>query len=134
MAGQFTGKVAVVTGAGSGIGRASALALAREGAQVVVADSAPAGGEETVRQIAAAGGEALFARVDVTRADEVEAVIARTVATYGRLDFAHNNAGIEGHWGTSLHDYPQDMWERVLAVNVTGVWLSMKAEIPQMLA
>jgi NAD(P)-dependent dehydrogenase (short-subunit alcohol dehydrogenase family) len=99
-----------------------------------VADSAPYGGEETVRQIATAGGEALFACVDVTQAGEVEAVIARTVATFGRLDYAHNNAGIEGAWGTALHEYPQELWERVLAVNVTGVWLCMKAEIPRMVA
>lgn len=134
MAKPFMGKVAVVTGAGSGIGRASALALAREGARVVVADSAPEGGEETMRQIAAAGGEAFFARVDVTHADEVAALVARTVATYGRLDYAHNNAGIEGAWGTTLHEYPRDVWARVLAVNLTGVWLCMQAEIPQMLA
>jgi NAD(P)-dependent dehydrogenase (short-subunit alcohol dehydrogenase family) len=134
MAGQFTGKVAVVTGAGSGIGRASALALAREGARVVVADSVPEGGEETVQQISTEGGEALFVRVDVTHADEVAALIARTVATYGRLDYAHNNAGIVGDWGTALHEYPLDFWERVFAINVTGVWLCMKAEIPQMLA
>jgi NAD(P)-dependent dehydrogenase (short-subunit alcohol dehydrogenase family) len=134
MAGQFAGKVAVVTGAGSGIGRASALALAREGARVVVADRAAGDGEETARQIATAGGEALFAHVDVTDADGVEALIARTVATYGRLDYAHNNAGIEGAWGTSLHEYPLEVWERVFAINVTGVWLCMKAEISQMLA
>lgn len=134
MAGQFAGKVAVVTGAGSGIGRASALALAREGARVVVADRAPEGGEETVRQIANAGGEALFARVDVTQAGEVDALIARAVETYGRLDYAHNNAGIEGAWGTPVQAYPQDVWERVFAVNVTGVFLCMKAEIPKMLA
>ncbi|MGH2388908.1 MAG: SDR family NAD(P)-dependent oxidoreductase, partial [Chloroflexota bacterium] len=90
MAGQFSGKAALVTGAGSGIGRASALALAREGAQVVVADIAPAGGEETVRQITSAGGEARFVRADVAQASEVEALVAATVAAYGRLDFAHN--------------------------------------------
>jgi NAD(P)-dependent dehydrogenase (short-subunit alcohol dehydrogenase family) len=133
MAGQFSGKVALVTGAGSGIGRASALALAREGARVVVADITPAGGEETVRQITSAGGEARFARADVAEAIEVEALIATTAATYGRIDFAHNNAGIEGAWGTSLIDYPRDVWDRVFAVNVTGVWLCMSYEIPLML-
>jgi NAD(P)-dependent dehydrogenase (short-subunit alcohol dehydrogenase family) len=133
MAGQFSANVALVTGAGSGIGRASALALAREGAQVVVADIAREGGEETVRRITGAGGEARFVCADVAQASDVEALIATTVATYGRLDFAHNNAGIVGAWGTSLIDYPRDVWDRVFSVNVTGVWLCMSYEIPQML-
>ena len=134
MAGQFAGKVALVTGAGSGIGRASALALAHAGARVVVADSAPEGGDDTVRRITGAGGEALFVRAEVTQASEVAALIETVVQTYGRLDYAHNNAGISGALDSPpTHEYPQDAWERVLAVNVTGVWLCMKYEIAHML-
>jgi NAD(P)-dependent dehydrogenase (short-subunit alcohol dehydrogenase family) len=132
MAGQFTGKVALVTGAASGIGRASALAFAREGARVVVADMAVAGGEETVRMITAAGGTALFVKTDVSKAVEVKALIDKTVEAYGRLDYAHNNAGIEGATGTTI-DCGEENWQRTLNVNLTGVWLCMKYEIPQML-
>jgi NAD(P)-dependent dehydrogenase (short-subunit alcohol dehydrogenase family) len=91
---QFEGKVALVTGAASGIGRASALAFAREGAKTVVADVLVEGGEETVRIIKAAGGDALFVRTDVSKAAEVETLIQKVVETYGRLDYAHNKAGI----------------------------------------
>jgi len=90
----FAGKVALVTGAGSGIGRASAMAFARAGARVIVSDIARAGGEETVRMIAADGGAATFVHTDVTKASDVTALVARAVETYGRLDCAHNNAGI----------------------------------------
>lgn len=93
---QFEGKVALVTGAASGIGRASALAFAREGANTVVADVLVEGGEETVRIIKEAGGEALFVRTDVSKAAEVEALMQKIVGTCGRLDYAHNNAGIAG--------------------------------------
>jgi len=96
MAGRLDGKVALVTGSGSGIGRASALAFAREGAKVVGADVVVDGGQETVRLIRAAGGEGLFVKTDVSRAAEVEALLTQTIATYGRLDCAHNNAGVEG--------------------------------------
>jgi len=135
MAGQFEGKVALVTGAGSGIGRASALAFAREGARVVVADVQREGGEETVRLIeATAGGEekALFALVDISESSQVEALVAKAVATWGRLDFALNNAGIEGS-GTLTHLYPDDDWRRIIGVNLIGTWLCMKHEIEQML-
>ena len=93
---QFEAKVALVTGAASGIGRASALAFAREGAKTVVADILVESGEETVRIIQEAGGDALFVRTDVSKAAEVETLIQKIVETYGRLDYAHNNAGIAG--------------------------------------
>src|SRR5713101_682330 len=132
MASLVTGKVAIVTGGGSGIGRASALAFAREGAKVVVADVVVEGGEETVRLIQHNGGAAIFVKTNVSKAAEVEALVARAVLTYGRLDCAHNNAGIEGPGATTV-DYAEESWERVLAINLTGVWLCMKYEIPQML-
>ncbi|MDH3600044.1 MAG: SDR family oxidoreductase [Candidatus Tectomicrobia bacterium] len=131
MPGYLDGKAALVTGAGSGIGRATALACAREGAKIVVADMVVEGGEETVSMIKSAGGEATFVRVNVTQAAEVEAMVAAAVSAYGRIDCAHNNAGIEGVFATTA-DYPEEDWDRVMAVNLKGVWLCMKYEIPQM--
>jgi len=121
----------LVTGGGSGIGRASALAFAREGARVVVSDVAVDGGEETVRLVKAAGGDASFVAADVSQAAGAERLLRRTVELYGRLDCAHNNAGISQ--GAPLHEMPEEMWNAVLAVNLTGVWLCMKYEIAQML-
>jgi NAD(P)-dependent dehydrogenase (short-subunit alcohol dehydrogenase family) len=132
MAGRVDGKIALVTGAGSGIGRATALVFAREGAKVLVADVVVDGGEETVRQIKAAGGEALFIKADMAKAAEVEAMVQKAVTTYGRLDCAHNNAGIEGATGRTA-DYREEDWDRVIRVNLTGVWFCMKHEISQML-
>jgi NAD(P)-dependent dehydrogenase (short-subunit alcohol dehydrogenase family) len=132
MAGQFVGKVALVTGAGSGIGRASASVFAREGAKVVVADVVVEGGEETVSLIKRAGGEAMFVRADVSKAAEVEALVNTIVAAYGRLDCAHNNAGIAGKAFT-IADDTEENWDRIMAINLKGVWLCMKYEIPQML-
>jgi NAD(P)-dependent dehydrogenase (short-subunit alcohol dehydrogenase family) len=132
MAGQFVGKVALVTGAGSGIGRASASVFAREGAKVVVADVVVEGGEETVSLIKRAGGEAMFVRADVSKAAEVEALVNTTVAAYGRLDCAHNNAGIAGK-ALTIADDTEENWDRIIAINLKGVWLCMKYEIPQML-
>src|SRR2546427_2323023 len=132
MAGRLDGKIALVTGGSSGIGRASALAFAREGAKVVVVDVTAEGGQETVRLIKEAGGEARFLKVDVARAAEVETLITQTVAAYGRLDCAYNNAGIEGAF-VSTAEYPEADWDRVLAINLKGVWLCMKYEILQML-
>ncbi len=128
----FNGKVAVVTGAAGGIGQASALAFAREGAKVVVADVAVQDGEETARSITSAGGEALFVHCDVAQANEVEALIRQTVDHFGRLDFAHNNAGVEGQTGFTA-DCTEANWNHILNINLKGVWLCMKHEIPQML-
>jgi NAD(P)-dependent dehydrogenase (short-subunit alcohol dehydrogenase family) len=129
----FEGKVALVTGAGSGIGRASALAFARAGARVVVSDVDAAGGAETVRQIASAGiGEGCFVKADVTDEPQVEALIASCLRTFGRLDYAHNNAGI-GALPAALHDTERVSFERVLSVNLVGVWLCLKHEARVML-
>ena len=134
MAGRVEGKVALVTGGASGIGRATALTFAREGAKLVVADMNADGGHQTVHMITENGGEATFVQVDVTSASAVEAMISKTVETYGRLDCAHNNAGIAGGLRARTADYPEDRWHQVIAVNLTGVWLCMKYEIPQMLS
>lgn len=132
MAGRLDGKVTLVTGAGSGIGRASAMAFAREGAQVVVSDVAVEGGEETVRMIKEAGGEATFVKADVSRAAEVEALVNSVVETYGRLDCSHNNAGVEGTMGFTV-DCTEENWDRTISINLKGVWLSLKYEIPHMI-
>ena len=133
MSDLFAGKVALVTGAAHGIGRASALAFAREGAQVVVADVVVDGGEETANLVRDRGGEAIFVRCDVTRSTDVRALVERTIETYGRLDAAHNNAGITTEQVPAA-DISEEDFDRVLAVNLKGVWLCMKYEIPAMLA
>jgi NAD(P)-dependent dehydrogenase (short-subunit alcohol dehydrogenase family) len=125
-------KVALVTGGSSGIGRAAALAFAREGAKVVVADVQVAGGQETVRLIGDAGGEAVFVRTDVASPVEVQALVDQAVQRYGRLDCAFNNAGIEGTLAPTA-ECSEENWNRTLEVNLKGVWLCMKAEIAQML-
>ena len=132
MAGSLAGKVAIVTGGSSGIGRAAVLALAREGAQVAVGSRRTAESEETVRLVAEAGGKAKFFRTDVTRREEVESLIERTVEAWGRLDCAFNNAGITGEMARTA-DCTEENWHRTLAANLTSVWFSMKYEIRQML-
>jgi NAD(P)-dependent dehydrogenase (short-subunit alcohol dehydrogenase family) len=132
MPGQLDGRVALVTGAASGIGRASAVAFAREGAKVLVSDLSAEGGHATVSAIAAAGGNATFLRADVSNAAAVEELIKATVETYGRLDCAHNNAGVFGALADTA-DYPEEVWDQVIAVNLKGVWLCMKYELRHML-
>ena len=130
---SFEGQVALVTGGSSGIGRAAALAFAAQGARVVVASRRAEQSEETVELIRAGGGEAFFVRTDVTQAAEVEALVARTVERYGRLDYAFNNAGIEGDPFIPLHKYSEEMWDNVIAINLKGIFLSMKYELPRIL-
>jgi NAD(P)-dependent dehydrogenase (short-subunit alcohol dehydrogenase family) len=130
---EFDGKVALVTGGGSGIGRATALAFAREGAKVVIANRNVQRGEQIVSTIHDAGGTASFRRTDVSVAAEVEAVVDYAMTTYGRLDLAFNNAGIEGDVKPTLVDQTEANFDAVMDINVKGVWLSMKYEIPRML-
>ena len=120
MAGRLEGKVALVTGGASGIGRATALTFAREGAKLVVADMNADGGRQTVHMIMENGGEAIFVRTDVSQTVEVQALISKAVETYGRLDCAHNNAGVSSRVSASIADYPEEDWHRVIAINLTG--------------
>jgi NAD(P)-dependent dehydrogenase (short-subunit alcohol dehydrogenase family) len=131
--GRFTGKVAFVTGAASGIGRAAALAFAREGASVVAADLSEQGNEETTRMIEQQGGRALAVRCDVTKGADVKAALDRTVATLGRLDVAFNNAGIEPKKAAPTAEYDEDEWNRIIDINLRGIFLCMKHEIPLIL-
>jgi NAD(P)-dependent dehydrogenase (short-subunit alcohol dehydrogenase family) len=131
--GSFAGKVAFVTGAGSGIGRAAALAFARKGADVVVADVSEQGNNrETARMIEEAGGRALAVRCDVSRAADVKAALDSTIETFGRLDFAFNNAGVEQPIMAAA-DLTEEEWDRIADINLRGVFLCMKHEIPSML-
>lgn len=133
MSGLVEGKVALVTGAASGIGRASALAFAREGARVSVSDVDEPGGAATVEAIVAAGGEALFVRADLAEEAAVEALVRRTLEAFGRLDCAHNNAGITGAVG-NLETIELAGFERTLRNNLTSVFLCMKHELRVMRA
>ncbi|AYF86109.1 SDR family oxidoreductase [Pseudomonas sp. JS3066] len=130
---KFSGQVALVTGAANGIGRATALAFAAEGLKVVVSDVDTVGGEGTVELIRTAGGDASFIRCDVTREAEVQALMEGTVAAYGRLDYAFNNAGIEIEKG-KLAEGSEAEFDAIMGVNVKGVWLCMKHQIPLLLA
>ncbi|WP_205602492.1 SDR family oxidoreductase [Chelativorans alearense] len=130
--GMVSGKTALVTGSSAGIGRAAALKFAAEGAKVVVSDVNVEGGEETVVMIEKAGGEAVFIRADVSAPDEVDALIAKAVESFGRIDCACNNAGIEGKIVPFI-EQPLDNFDRIIAVNLRGTFLCLQAEIRQML-
>jgi NAD(P)-dependent dehydrogenase (short-subunit alcohol dehydrogenase family) len=128
----FEGKVVLITGAGSGIGREASVAFAERGASVVVSDVNEEGGAATVEQITGKGGKASFVRADVSKAGDVEAAVQHAVSTFGGLDHAVNNAGIEGVLAPTA-EYPEDSFDKVVAINLKGVWLGMKYEIPAML-
>lgn len=126
-------EVALVTGAGSGIGRASALAFAKGGARTVVSDVNAQHGEETAQIIRDSGGNAVFIQADVAKPEEIRALLEQAAQHYGRLDFAFNNAGIEGAMASTA-DCTEENWDRIIAVNLKGVWLCMKHELQLMLA
>ncbi len=128
---ELEGKVGLVTGGTSGIGRETAILFAKSGARVVVAGRREKEGEETVELVRAAGGEGLFVKADVSKAAEVEALIAKAVEKFGRLDLAFNNAGIEGVWVPILRQSEED-FDRTININLKGVWLCLKHEIRQM--
>jgi NAD(P)-dependent dehydrogenase (short-subunit alcohol dehydrogenase family) len=132
MAARFARKVALITGGSSGIGRTTALAFAREGARVVIGNRRLAEGETTLRLVREAGGEALQVKTDVTKAADVESLVARAVETYGRIDYAFNNSGLTGVMATTT-DCTEENWDAIIAVNLKGVFLAMKYEIVQML-
>jgi NAD(P)-dependent dehydrogenase (short-subunit alcohol dehydrogenase family) len=125
-------KVAIITGGTSGIGRETAVLFAQAGAKVVVAGRRQAEGDETAKLVRAAGGEAMFVKADVSRAQDVEALVKKTVERFGRLDTAFNNAGIEGNW-MPLVDISEQEWDSVIDINLKGVFLCLKYELQQML-
>jgi NAD(P)-dependent dehydrogenase (short-subunit alcohol dehydrogenase family) len=129
---ELRGKVAIVTGGTSGIGRETAVLFAKAGAKVVVAGRRDREGKETIGLVRTAGGEGLFVKTDVSRAAEVEALVRKTVEKFGRLDIAFNNAGIEGNW-IPIAEQPEEDWDQTMAINLKGMWLSLKYEIQQML-
>ena len=132
MAGELEGKVALVTGGTSGIGRETAILFAKAGAKVVVTGLRELEGNETIERISAAGGDGLFVQADVSKNAEVEAVVQKTVERFGCLDVAFNNAGIEGVWVPIVKQTEED-WDRTIDINLKGVWLCLKYEIRQML-
>lgn len=130
---QYSGKVAFVTGAASGIGREAALAFAREGASVACADVSEQGNQETARMIEEEGGRALAVRCDVTQGEDVKSALAKTIEAFGRLDFAFNNAGIEPRKPAPTAEYDEEEWDQIIDINLRGVFLCMKHEIPLIL-
>jgi NAD(P)-dependent dehydrogenase (short-subunit alcohol dehydrogenase family) len=132
MAGILESKVALITGAGSGIGQATSRIFAREGAKLVLADVVEEGGNRTLKMVQDLGGQAIFVKCDVAKWNDVESVISKTIEAYGRLDCAFNNAEIEGQGGDT-HACSEENWARVISINLTGVFFCMKAEINQLL-
>jgi len=128
---RLKGKVALITGAGSGIGRSTALLFAEEGAKVAVNDLSEERGRETVQEIVSRGGDAIFVRADVTKEDEVKRMVEETLEKYGQIDVLFNNAGISGVG--AVHEISEELWDRVMTVNVKGVFLPCKYVVPHMM-
>jgi NAD(P)-dependent dehydrogenase (short-subunit alcohol dehydrogenase family) len=128
----FENKVAIVTGGSFGIGRAAAVAFAARGAKVIIADYIHDEKEETLKMVKAAGGEAHFIRCDVSKSTDVKAAIDKAISVYGRLDYAFNNAGIEGTMANT-QDCTEENWDKTIGINLKGIWLCMKYEIPYMI-
>jgi NAD(P)-dependent dehydrogenase (short-subunit alcohol dehydrogenase family) len=129
---QFAGKVVLVTGGNAGIGRATAIAFAKQGATVVVSGRREQEGRDVVAEINALGSKAIFVKTDVSKESDVKAMVEQTLATFGRLDYAFNNAGIE-QAPTPLPEQTEAMYDQIMDINVKGMWLSLKHEIPAML-
>ena len=129
--GKLDGKIALITGAGSGIGRSTAVLFASEGAKVVVADYVPEGGQQTVEMIKNTGGTAIFVEVDVSRAADIERMVQIATDTYGRIDILYNNAGIQGPV-MPMADIPENEWDKVIATNLSSVFLGTKYAVPHM--
>jgi NAD(P)-dependent dehydrogenase (short-subunit alcohol dehydrogenase family) len=130
---RFAGKVVIVTGASSGIGKVSALEFAKEGAKVVIAARRREQSEQVVREIHDLGGEAIFVPTDTSKTEDIQAMVARTIETFGRLDCAFNNAGMVGEVFRPTHEHTEESWDAVMNLNLKGVWLCMKYQIPEML-
>jgi NAD(P)-dependent dehydrogenase (short-subunit alcohol dehydrogenase family) len=129
---EFAGKVALITGGNAGIGRATAIEFAKHGAKVVVSGRREKEGHDVIAEIKALGGEAIFVKTDVSKASDVKAMIEQTLETFGRLDYAFNNAGIEQAL-TPLPEQTEETYDQIMNINVKGVWLSLKHEVPAML-
>jgi NAD(P)-dependent dehydrogenase (short-subunit alcohol dehydrogenase family) len=129
---EFAGKVALITGGNAGIGRATAIEFAKHGAKIVITGRREKEGQEVIAEIKALGGEAIFAKTDVSREKDVKAMMEQTLETFGRLDYAFNNAGIEQAL-TPLPEQTEEAYDQIMNINVKGVWLSLKHEIPAML-
>ncbi len=130
--GKLDGKIAIITGAASGIGKATAILFAQEGATVAVADVMDAQGNETVKTIIESGGKAVFVHTDVSKAEDLQNLIKTTVESYGRLDIMFNNAGIEGS-SIDTANYPESVFDKIVAINLKGVWLGIKYSVPELL-
>jgi NAD(P)-dependent dehydrogenase (short-subunit alcohol dehydrogenase family) len=131
---DFAGKVAVITGAASGIGRATAVRFSRAGARLVLADVQVDAGQDVAGELRAEGGEAIFVMCNVTEERDVQQLVTATVERYGALDIAFNNAGIEGSTGVATTDLEEEEWHRIINVNLTGVWLCLKYELRHMVS